>query len=205
MTRWDLINYFIQKYKYQSYLEIGILKGLNFKKIEVPVKVGVDPCIPRNFNSPGAFNAAGVSLTKIFRMTSDEYFANYKEKFELIFIDGLHHRKQVKKDIINSLSVLEDNGTIICHDMNPRRKALQVSPRRTKRGYWLGDCWKAWVDLRRERSDLEMVILKVETGCGIIRRGSQPLLTDKLKLNWKNLCKMRAKWLPTIHPNEYFT
>ena len=46
-------------------------------------------------------------------MTSDEFFKNNKDQFDLIFIDGLHHYNQVKKDIINSVEVLKDGGIIL--------------------------------------------------------------------------------------------
>lgn len=42
-----------------------------------------------------------------------------KQKFDLVFIDGLHHSDQVLKDINNSLSFLEPNGVIMCHDILP--------------------------------------------------------------------------------------
>ena len=49
-------------------------------------------------------------------MTSDEYFSKFKDKFDIIFIDGLHHYEQVKKDIFNSLEILNSNGIILMHD-----------------------------------------------------------------------------------------
>ena len=52
-------------------------------------------------------------------MTSDDYFSNHDEKFDIIFIDGLHEGQQVKRDIENSLNVLNKNGHILLHDMNP--------------------------------------------------------------------------------------
>ena len=39
------------------------------------------------------------------------YYLNHcDEKFDLIFIDGLHHADQVKRDFENSLRCLNDNG-----------------------------------------------------------------------------------------------
>ena len=38
--------------------------------------------------------------------------------FDIIFVDGLHEKQQVKKDILNSIKFLKDGGTIICHDVN---------------------------------------------------------------------------------------
>ncbi|HEX4839282.1 MAG TPA: hypothetical protein VFU89_02430 [Rhabdochlamydiaceae bacterium] len=57
--RTDLINYLIVKNGYKKYLEIGVADGENFRRINAPEKVGVDP-------SPAA--------SATYRMTSDEFF-----------------------------------------------------------------------------------------------------------------------------------
>jgi len=104
MKRTALINYLIRKTRAKSYLEIGVWNGANFQEISCPCKIGVDP----DPDSPATLN-----------ITSDDFFAGNKGKFDLIFIDGLHHADQVERDIINSLAVLNEGGTIVCHDMNP--------------------------------------------------------------------------------------
>jgi|TARA_B110001452_G_scaffold110907_1_gene91993 predicted O-methyltransferase YrrM len=51
-----------------------------------------------------------------FKTTSDIYFDNNNEKFDLIYIDGAHESPQVYKDICNSWRVLNKNGIIVCDD-----------------------------------------------------------------------------------------
>ena len=51
-----------------------------------------------------------------FKNTSDEFFMQNKEKFDLIYIDGWHEAPQVYKDINNSWNSLNINGIIICDD-----------------------------------------------------------------------------------------
>ena len=51
-----------------------------------------------------------------FKNTSDEFFMQNKEKFDLIYIDGWHEAPQVYKDINNSWDSLNINGIIICDD-----------------------------------------------------------------------------------------
>ena len=51
-----------------------------------------------------------------FKSTSDKYFDNNDEKFDLIYIDGWHEAPQVYKDICNSWNFLNINGIIICDD-----------------------------------------------------------------------------------------
>jgi len=181
----DIINHFISLYGYTSYLEIGIRNNQCFQRIDIACKEGVDP--------DPVCNATHV-------MTSDEYFDTHKGKFDIIFIDGLHHADQVYRDIINALNVLNENGTIVCHDMNPIEEAHQKVPLETV--VWNGDCWKAWVRLKSTRRDLEMHVVTTDQGCGIIRRGNQPLI-EYGTLDWENLERHRDRWLDLISVDEF--
>lgn len=80
--RWDLIQYIIDKYKFVNYLEIGCDKDQSFSRIRIKNKVGVDPI-------------SGGTI----RSTSNDFFQNNKNNFDLIFIDGLYHYKQFLIDI----------------------------------------------------------------------------------------------------------
>ena len=95
-NRLDLINFVIKKNKYKKYLEIGCNQDEVFKKIVID-KIGVDPVNGGNF-----------------RGTSDDFFIKNSDKFDCIFIDGLHIYDQVKKDILNSIKVLNENGILLC-------------------------------------------------------------------------------------------
>ena len=100
-------------------------------------------------------------------MTSDDFFKQNNENFDVIFIDGLHEYGQVYRDIQNSLKFLNDGGYIICHDMSPNNEIIQRYPQ-THPGEWTGDCWKAWVKLKSEKSDLQMFVVDSDYGCGVI-------------------------------------
>ena len=86
-------------------------------------KVGVDPYSGGNF-----------------RGTSDEFFSKNNEKFDCIFIDGLHEYEQVCRDISNSLKILNKNGIILLHDCLPSTINQQAVPR--YKAVWNGDVWK---------------------------------------------------------------
>ena len=103
ISRLDLIKRTIIKNNYQSYLEVGCDDDNIFNSINIK-KIGVDPFCGGNF-----------------RGTSDEFFSQNKNKFDCIFIDGLHIYKQVKKDILNSIDCLNENGIIILHDCLPKQ------------------------------------------------------------------------------------
>lgn len=171
MTRTDIINNFIQKFGYKSYLEIGTQNpNGNFNQIEIKNKYSVEPFPPSGLNA-NDYSFVG---------TSDQYFdfISPDTKFDIIFIDGLHHYQQVLKDIENSLNHLSDNGTIVCHDCLPTTEKMQE--RDDHGGEWTGDVWKAIAKLRVETIDLDIKIVDTDYGCGIIRRGTNiPYITDK--------------------------
>ena len=128
-TRQRIVQEIINLKNYQSYLEIGCYKNDLFDKIKCNIKVGVDPI-------------SGGTVRK----TSDDYYKTNKEKFDIIFIDGLHHYEQVIKDIHNSLNVLNENGVILLHDCLPNNLYEQIVPR--CKHIWNGDVWKAIVECR---------------------------------------------------------
>jgi len=158
--RWDLIQYLINKNKYSDYLEIGCDQDQLFSKIKIENKVGVDP-----------YSGGNV------RKTSDEFFKYNKNKFDIIFIDGLHIYNQVKKDILNSIDCLKEGGIVLVHDCMPDSLSKQAVPR--YRMIWNGDVWRAIVDLR-QREDLEIFTCEMDQGIGIIKKERN---TSILKIN----------------------
>jgi len=150
-SRLDLINLAILKVGAKKYLEIGCFKDKIFSKIHVAYKVGVDP--ERGGNR---------------RMTSDEFFKQNSEKFDVIFIDGLHHYDQVTRDVENALKALSGNGLIILHDMLPKTEEEAVVPiPKTLPHTWVGDVWRLAFDLSN-RQDINFKLVLIDNGCGII-------------------------------------
>ena len=171
MNRSGIINALIRRHGYARYLEIGTQnRANNFDKISCAEKTCVDP-------DPDA--AAD------FVMTSDAFFAEVGSSFDIVFIDGLHHRDQVARDIENALGRLARGGSIVVHDCNPAEELHQRVP--CESDIWNGDVWKAWVALRATRADLDMRVVDCNHGCGVIQRTSdhprrlhpvQPLLAS---------------------------
>jgi len=190
MKRTDIINTLISKYGYKSYLEVGTQDPKsNFDLINVECKVSVDP-----------FPKGEVT----FIGTSNEYFESIDEnsKFDIIFIDGLHHDDQVLKDIENSLNHLSDNGTIVCHDCLPTTELMQA--RDDHGGEWTGDVWKAIAELRIERIDLDIKVVDTDYGCGIIRRGTNiPYQTSDNYKSYYYYSKNKWNMLNVISPEEF--
>jgi hypothetical protein len=176
VKRWDLINHLIKNYDFLNYLEIGVNDGVCIRKINVPHKDGVDP-------SPGS-EVGGMDVPEInYPITSDEFFNFIKGhdiKYDVIFIDGLHHSDQVDKDIKNSLNHLVPNGFIILHDCNPLVYEMQIVPRVT--GLWNGDVWKSITRLRCIEPNLEVMVVDMDWGVGIVKKGNQTIY-DKSPLD----------------------
>lgn len=182
MYRFDIINQFIKELGYKRYLEIGVQNGVCFNNVKCDYKIGVDP--------------SEYSKATVFK-TSDDFFRDNIEMFDIIFLDGLHEADQVYKDIINALEFLNQEGTIIVHDCNPQTVESQTVPR--MQAVWNGDVWKTWVILRAERSDLEMCVLNTDHGCGIIKKGYQEPLIINEELTYENFDKNRIEWLNLVN------
>lgn len=157
MQRFDIINHLIRTNGYRSFLEIGTQAKINFASIQIERKVCVDP-------DP----LAGAD----FQIPSDDFFAQNKETFDIVFVDGLHHADFAYRDIVNSLQILNPGGSIVVHDVIPFSYEAQVIPLEKASGLgtvaWNGDVWKAWIKLRTERKDLSMRCVNQDHGCGII-------------------------------------
>jgi len=177
-SRFEIIQKIIDKKKYQDYLEIGCDKDSNFSKIKVKNKIGVDPLSGGNL-----------------KMTSDEFFKNNSKNFDCIFIDGLHIYEQVRKDILNSIKFLNNNGIIILHDCLPNKIWNQIVPKIY--GHWTGDVWKAIVEARTMKN-IDTYTCKADHGLGIIfKRENKNLLT----LNINNFKKLKFKDYYNNHQN----
>lgn len=187
MNRITIIQSFINKNNYKNYLEIGVQGGHCFSEIKCETKVGVDP---------------DKSSKATVHETSDDFFAGNKEKFDIIFIDGLHHSDQVEKDIINSLACLAEGGTVLMHDCLPTNEFMQLIPL-TSQCEWTGDTWKAYVKLRQERSDLNMKVCNTDWGVGIITKGSQTPIKINVEVNYQNFEKYKHEWMNIISVEEF--
>lgn len=168
LHKYEVINYLIDLYNYESYLEIGIDGGDNFNNIDCAYKIGVDP------------NKKYDKLTH--HMTSDKFFENNTEKFDVILIDGLHISDQVIIDIENGLKFLNPMGTIIMHDCLPNSEQAQLRERLGD--HWNGDVWKAFAYYRK-RNDLYMFTIRTDQGLGIIKKGSQEPMYFQQDINYQ--------------------
>ena len=166
--RIDVINLCIKKLDAKSYLEIGCDHDEVFSKVSLDKKVGVDP-----------FNGGNV------RKTSNEFFETNNDKFDLIFIDGLHTYDQVRQDVLNSLKYLNQNGIIVIHDLLPitEKQTSEILPNPWFPG-WLGSCYKLNFELNSV-NNFDFHIVTTDLGCGVI---------TNVKGNKINLPNFKTDW-----------
>lgn len=191
MLRYEVINKIIKFYDHKSYLEIGSLDGENISKIKCSLKQSIDPKLNWLGHIP--------IHNPTFKMTSDEFFAKkeYENlKWDIIFIDGDHEREQVKRDIVNSLSRLNDGGTIVCHDMCPEREE-QLQPR------YCNNSWEAFAHFRSTEENLEMYVVETDCGLGIIKFGKQKTYQGPIKSDWNFFKKNKKEILNTVSVEEF--
>tara|TARA_B110001452_G_scaffold265906_1_gene271526 strand:+ start:1493 stop:2197 length:705 start_codon:yes stop_codon:yes gene_type:complete len=169
-NRQQIVQEIIDLKKYKKYLEIGCFKDQLFGKITCEYKIGVDP-------------VSGGTIRK----TSNEFFNSNDEKFDIIFIDGLHYYSQVKQDIKNSLNILNDKGLILLHDCLPNDVYAQAIPRCQYE--WNGDVWKAIVECRT-KEEIDTYTCYADHGIGVIFKSKNK---NKLELKLKDYSNLKFK------------
>ena len=191
----QLLNYLVEKYNLKSYLEIGTQRSENnFIKINADFKVGVDP-------EPVTI------VDGIVKMKSDDYFKSRDENkihqrtFDLVFIDGLHHADQVKRDFENSLRCLNDGGFIVIHDTLPEDESTTHVPRDSK--IWHGDVYKFAMGLGAY-DGIKFYTINMDCGCTVVwKEGTSNharfYATDT---SFDNYLACRKQTLRIIQPDE---
>jgi len=137
-----------------NYLEIGIEYGYTFSNTHFFHKTGVDP-------DPKCEQIVGTTICKC---DSDVYFnnINVSDKFNVIFIDGMHHCENVLRDFNNSMKTLTNDRVIFIDDCIPLNynEQLKIPIKHyyengiLKYGEeWTGDVWKFVYHLLKNYSD----------------------------------------------------
>jgi hypothetical protein len=208
MKRTDIINTLIKVNNYKTYLEIGLADpDTNYNLIDCECKECVDPYILEDhkyFDLTDVNRIQNIIDTVLtYRITSDEFFSQNKKTYDLIFIDGLHTKEQVSRDIINALKVLNPGGKIVVHDCLPPNESCQIVPR--IQDYWTGDVWKAIPELKKQ--NIVFNVVDTDFGCGIIEyyENSNELeyITD-FDNTWTDFENNRNNLLNVISTYDFF-
>ena len=200
MRRFDIINTFIKNNNFINYLEIGVFNGECIEAVDILHKDGVDP------------GAEGVVHPKVnYPISSDDFFKLIKDhpdiKYDIVFIDGLHHSTQVIKDINNSLKHSIDDGIIVMHDCNPPTKSHAQVPRNGQLN-WNGDVYKAFLQSRIDNPQHKHFVVDDDWGVGVILKNQEDSKLDKKELqqgidSWEYFDTNRNNLLTLISPDEF--
>lgn len=209
MQRWDIINHLIEKNGYTSYLEIGYYKGWSFDQVNCEQKTAMDPnpCKEEWWSEMPYMTTLG----GIWKCTSDDGFRIAAgERWDIIFIDGLHESKQVERDIMNSLDHLSPGGAIVLHDCNPPTEQHTTTG---VDGCWTGDVYKAFINFKSENEGYDAYVIDTDWGCGVIQKmkpGQKRVLTlpnlqKRAMENWDDFDDYREIVLNLISVEQFKT
>lgn len=134
--RWDVINHIAKVLQARTYLEIGVSSGESIRHVDIEKKFGVDP-----EPQPDGVRCCDVFYPK----TSNEFFENNENTFDVVFIDGYHSADQAYLDIFHAVNA---SRIVVVHDANPSSEEMQLVP--GVGGNWTGDVWKAIARVRSE-------------------------------------------------------
>ena len=157
MNKTELINYLADHRKYKRYLEIGMhAEEDNFKHVRCAHKVRITSGVTGNDEE-----------------INDTRLEQTGNKFDVIFIDGIHTEAQVLNDIDLALKYIDAGGTIIIHDCLPpdawhQRELAEYHPGEN----WNGTTWKAVLRVFNQTIH-KCSIIDTDWGCGIIDTSSR--------------------------------
>ena len=185
----------------QKYLEIGVEYGQTFLQTHFKPenKTGVDP--------DPKFDIVGKEF-KFTKATSDAFFKTLadgkKDRYNVIFIDGMHQSEYFLRDFNNSVKVLDNEGSVFIDDILPLTYNEQLKiPRKhyyengiLKYGEeWTGDIWKVIYHIfKNYLNNLEDY-----------KYFYNPCYRGVLHLKLKNAFEIPESELETINNYDYFT
>ncbi|MEM6375685.1 MAG: class I SAM-dependent methyltransferase [Pseudomonadota bacterium] len=154
ITALDLIHDIL---KPATYVEIGCREGRSLTLARCP-SLAIDPDfeIRMGLSSP----------TRIFKQTSDEFFASEDLRallggpVDLAFIDGMHQAEFALRDFLNLEMHARDDSVILVDDILPEEMSWTTRTRQTP--LWTGDVYKVIPFLRLHRPELDIRVFDIE-------------------------------------------
>jgi hypothetical protein len=155
------ISSLVHSCNYKSYLELGVDDGKNITSVANFTKskcFGVDVMAPDNIDD-----------FTFYKMTTDEFFESNTQTFDVIFVDACHNIDFVIRDLENSIKVLNKNGIILLHDIDP----ISIDFIDNEGLNYSSNAYEIVDYIYVNRKDLNISILPVdEAGIAIVNRKS---------------------------------
>jgi hypothetical protein len=161
----EVLRMFHRELRPRTYLEIGTATGDSLVCASCP-SIAIDPEMHLR---PDVLN--GKSICACYQITSDRYFEQYDPQailggpIEMAFLDGMHRSEFVLRDFVNIERHCKRNSIIFIHDCVPvetliaDRVNCQHSVEPHRKGWWIGDVWRALLALKSRRPDLRTTVL----------------------------------------------
>jgi ketosteroid isomerase-like protein len=185
-----LLDRLHERLRPRTYVEIGVHMGRSIGRVHPDtISIGIDP-------EPNIVDPTVEGVSKIYRVTSDDFFRDYDLREELgglpldmAFIDGMHLFEFALRDFMNLERFCTPNSVIMLHDCYPRERSHAERDRQTVA--WCGDVWKVIPCLRDLRPELNVAAIDVRPeGMGIIT-GLDPEST----VLWDSYDEIEAKYM----------
>jgi hypothetical protein len=158
-NRKDFITTIINLSNYSSYLELGVDNGRNIVHVATNTKA---LCVGVDVNEPNSY--LGFEFHK---MTTSEFFKSNHAKFDVVFIDACHNITSVIEDLENSVRVLNRNGVVLLHDVDPIGKEF-IDDGGTN---YSANAYKIVNHISTNCPELNVVVLPIdETGIAIVNK-----------------------------------
>lgn len=203
MLRSDVIQRLLDLYPAPAYLEIGVCEGATFHAVRAPRRVAVDPDFRFDIAAAAAEPAnAGAAY---HTLTSDAWFTGpgRAERFDLIFLDGLHLFDQTLRDLIHAIGRLNPGGAIVIDDVLPvsygaslrnleeSAKFRRMSPGPTEPKAWMGDVFKLVFWIRDYLLDWSYATVGDNHGQLVLWR--EPRVADVTPLDIEAIARLEYK------------
>ena len=146
----EVLNKLIKDNEYESYLEFGE-NDETFQQIELKKRE--------------------------FTEHSDLYHS--KNKFDMIFIDGVHTAEVSMKDFRIAIELLNKGGMIVFHDTNPPDSSFAT--KHYSKGGWCGEVWKTIIQIRQHKK-YDVVTYDVDMGYSVVTVEENKDLLEKFEV-----------------------
>lgn len=151
LSRFEVVQSFLDLFERPAFLEIAAFQSDTFDRVAAHIKVLIDESSVYEATNR-IENSRKIS---VFPFPSAHYFyaiSDEQNKFDVIYIDGLHTFEQSLRDLLNSIARLNPNGVIIIDDIIPNSYVASlpdlalVNRLWTQMGMqdvsWMGDVFK---------------------------------------------------------------
>ena len=164
IARYELIKNIVIMSETKLYVELGAKAFAQINRIAPYVHraIGVDKL--------DKWSHLKDPKVEFYHMSTDEFYGEWKEEIDTLFIDANHSYEAVMADFENFFGLVKPNGLIILHDSYPPEEKYRADG-------WCGGVWKVAWKIRTEWNDhCEIVTIPGSFGVSIIRKADKQLM-----------------------------